>query len=291
MNKPIRINIVRNELAICIVFFLFGCTINQVDDHVPVSTSFLPAESEVGKTINQQILGMVPVYDQPLISEYVNTVGRNVSAFAERRDLQYQFILLNDERVYALNAPGGYIYLTTGAFRILKNEQDLAAILAIEIGALQYRDPRTSRMKKILQGVLNAGTMVAPAFPPYGSFATIGLAFMSKKLGSVKSQEDRIYDADEHAIQYLLKSGYDPTVLIELFERLTDVNDLNHAYVYDYLQTHPISTDRLNRISKTFESTQTMKNNYVPDATTFLEITQPIRNTFAVPVQTKTQPV
>src|SRR3989338_7989997 len=110
MNKPIRINIVRNELAICIVFFLFGCTINQVDDHVPVSTSFLPAESEVGKTINQQILGMVPVYDQPLISEYVNTVGRNVSAFAERRDLQYQFILLNDERVYALNAGGVYLF-------------------------------------------------------------------------------------------------------------------------------------------------------------------------------------
>lgn len=66
---------------------------------------------------------------------YVATVGRNLALQSGRPDIPWTFgILANDKDVNAFSAPGGYVLITHGAYKAAKNEDQLAGVLAHEIG-------------------------------------------------------------------------------------------------------------------------------------------------------------
>lgn len=66
---------------------------------------------------------------------YVATVGKNLALQSERPDLHWTFgILKNDSQVNAFSAPGGYALITSGALKAVKNEDQLAGVIAHEIG-------------------------------------------------------------------------------------------------------------------------------------------------------------
>src|SRR3989338_7752892 len=91
-----------------------------------------------------------------------------------------RFIVLEDDRIYATQAPGGYVYITIGFFKFLASEIELAGILAYEIGMLQYRDPRLSKLKKALDLLLQTGSYVGPAFGSIGALSVLGLALVGR---------------------------------------------------------------------------------------------------------------
>ncbi len=209
-------------------------------------------EARIGSDIHREILGMFHRVQDPQVNQYVSQIGERLIHETSRKDLSYQFIILEDERVYAMHAPGGFIYITTGFFRFLTSEIELAGILAHEIAALQYHDPEFSMTRKALTNLTKVTTFVGPMFGPIGALSALGMAGVSVITNRKKSEENQLIEADRRALGYLVKSGFDPQGLIDPLRRMQMPNSEFQPYLCDYLESHPLTERRLDELKKSF---------------------------------------
>lgn len=75
------------------------------------------------------------------LNNYVNLVGQSVAKAASKRpQVKYRFGIIDTDEINAFACPGGYIFVTTGLLKILNNENELASVLAHEIGHIEHGD-------------------------------------------------------------------------------------------------------------------------------------------------------
>lgn len=70
---------------------------------------------------------------------YVNRLGKSLAAGSSRPDIDWTFVVLDSPTANAFSAPGGYVFITTAMLKELKNEAQLAGVLAHEIGHVTGR--------------------------------------------------------------------------------------------------------------------------------------------------------
>lgn len=192
-----------------------------------------------------------PVYDDPEVTARVTEIGQKVvSASGNPLKFEFRFIVLNSTDPTAFAAPGGLVYVTTGLLRNLESEDELAAVIAHEIGHINERHPMKTGMgpgaKKFWGTVIvlgsavagnYLGSVVADAMGQYGSsLAASYAANMVNTLTQIATSEvgQRIvvsfyqgykdefeFKADELALTYTKNSGYKPEALLKVFERLS----------------------------------------------------------------------
>src|SRR5690606_8990691 len=73
------------------------------------------------------------LFDDPLLDEYIETLGYRLVAHGRRPDQHFKFFLIRDRTVNAFAAPGGYIGTYAGMVLLTEREDELAAVLAHEI--------------------------------------------------------------------------------------------------------------------------------------------------------------
>lgn len=72
-------------------------------------------------------------YPNQAWNRYINLVGKTIAEVSDRPTLNYHFAILNSQEQNAFAAPGGYIFITVGLLKTLKNEAELGGVLAHEI--------------------------------------------------------------------------------------------------------------------------------------------------------------
>src|SRR5262249_45419213 len=90
-------------------------------------------EANIGKEYASLLVGAAPLLDRPALQRYVNQVGRWLSLHSDRPDLDWRFGVLDTDNLNAFATPGGYVLVTKGLLARLKNEAELAGVLAHEI--------------------------------------------------------------------------------------------------------------------------------------------------------------
>lgn len=238
-------------------------------------------EAVIGQKIHDEILSSFRPYTEPQALEYINKIGKNLAGYAERKDLPYQFFILYNDRIYATSAPGGHVYLTTGMIYFLENESELAAVLAHEIGELQYHDPKLSRGKKILESIVNGGAMIAPAFGQFGALAIVGLAMIKSTADAREpTPENKLTAADQRALSYMVKAGYDPQGLIDLQHKFLNAKPEIRPYFTDYYESRPISQERMEFLNKEFEGLSLTNQTFTTNRENFLIMTKGIKEIY-----------
>ena len=130
---------------------------------------------------------------------------------------------------------------------------ELAAVMAHEIGQLQYKDPRLSKGRKVLDAITRGGSMIGPAFGEIGALAVLGLAMINAVVDANElSPEKKLMEADTKAMNYMIQSGYDPQGLIDVLRRVTQVGGELMPYLYDLKQSRPVTQERLEHASNMF---------------------------------------
>ncbi len=243
-----------------IAAMISGCASHQKNSSppsaFPVAQAVSRASAEeiaIGEQIHASIVSSFYPYTEPKVVNYLNTIGGKLSTHAGRK-LPYRFTLLYSDKIYAASAPGGFIYLTTGMLYFLENEAELAAVMAHELGELQFQDPKLSQSRKILDAVTKGGSAVAPAFGGIGMLALLGLVGVSmiadKKMGNDAGQ--KISKSDKLALEYMVKSGYDPQGLMDLLYKFLSSKDEVLPYFYDYAKARPITEQRFKSLQREF---------------------------------------
>ncbi len=220
-------------------------------------------EYYVGRAVAARILSIYPILDNKKLTEYVNSIGQLLVMNSDKPFTYggYHFALLNSDEINAFACPGGTILITKGMVHAVQSEDELAAVLAHEIAHVSHRDGVNAISKsRWTQVVTLVGTNTAKNYSPQVLSQLVGLfegaiddIFKTLVVnGYGQSQE---YQADEAAMSYLSKAGYNPSALKDFLSRLVSQGE-GAASGGGVLKTHPATVDRVKNITKKMPSTK-----------------------------------
>ncbi|MGH7871005.1 MAG: M48 family metalloprotease [Candidatus Binatia bacterium] len=214
-------------------------------------------EAEIGKQANKEVASLFGVYRDPKVERYVTDVGNRVLATSHLRgpgvDEQIRntpviFGVLDSPIINAMALPGGYVYITRGMLAHLNNEDQLATVIAHEIGHIAARHAaRQAWQQQIGQGLLLGGALLGQGLGlPTQDLMNLG--GMAAQLIFLRySREDEL-EADKLGVEYSSKAGYDPREVIGLFQTLDRMQEKEGQGMPSFLATHPDPGARIQRI-------------------------------------------
>lgn len=214
----------------------------------------LEEEVALGEGMASNLLGAAPLYNNPAAQRYVNQVGQWVAAQGERPELTWRFAVLDDAEANAFAAPGGYIFVTRGLLYGLRNEAELAGVLAHEVAHV-LRKHQLAAIKKAARTALGAGFLGDKVEQKMSRSGNGQLTPLFRELSNIGTQlyvrgldKDDEYEADRMAVVLAARAGYNPYGLPSVLQTLQTVN-ADHAGLALLFKTHPPFNARLDALS------------------------------------------
>ena len=202
------------------------------------------------------------VLEDPLLDEWMQTMGHRLAAASERPTQHFNFFLLRDRQINAFATLGGYIGINAGTVLSAESEDEVAGVVAHEVSHVTQRHVLRSveRAKKDQLPILLAtlGVIIAAqgqetnertgrnAGSDAIQAAVIGGQALAaqRQINYTRSGES---EADRIGIQTLHQAGYSPEGMADFFarmERLTRGNSGGYQ-TPAYLRTHPVNLTRI----------------------------------------------
>ena len=91
------------------------------------------------KEFEEQMRNDGLLIQDPILDEYLNTVGQKLVPEAVKEQVNFHFGVVKDPTINAFSLPNGGIYFHTGLLARLKNESQLAFVTSHEIGHVTER--------------------------------------------------------------------------------------------------------------------------------------------------------
>ncbi len=237
------------KLGAGIFLFLFaliisGCTTeyNIVTGEQDTYYSGYSTDKEVqmGQNIAKEVAKEYKMAHDPLVQKRVEDIGKKIAAVSDRKEIDYHFFVLEEDEVNAVSLPGGYVYINKGLVDKVSSDDELAGVLAHEVGHIVAR--HSIKKLQALQGYSLFRLLVAVA-PSSGDVGTAAdTAFTELLLGY--SREDELL-ADQLGARYAKLAGYDPHAMISFLQKLQEINRRRPLAPKTYFKTHPYTPDRV----------------------------------------------
>lgn len=209
-------------------------------------------ERELGQQFDLAARRQAPLIDDPEVIAYVNGVGRRIAATLDRSYFDYQFTVIRDPRINAFAVPGGYVYVHSGLITALGSDDELAAVLGHEIGHVHaHHIVRQQEQTRVLSYTALLGMLLSVVQPAVGSLATA-----ASQAAALQYTREFEQEADYLGARYMQTAGYDPRAMLDFFKLLGDQQRVSPASAPPYLQTHPMSDERLNRLEAVLKTPQ-----------------------------------
>ncbi len=212
-------------------------------------------EYYIGRTVAATVLLGYKPFPAADLNAYVNRVGQSLALFSMRPETfgGYRFHVLDSDEINAFAAPGGLILVTRGLLQCCQTEDELAAVLAHEIGHVEklhgLRAIKTGRLNSALTilaveaGKNLAGEQLAEVTKAFDeSINDITTTLMNS--GYSRRLE---FEADAAAVEILKKAGYSPGALVAMLENM-QANWVSTRM--DFAATHPPPTDRIAQLRR-----------------------------------------
>lgn len=205
-------------------------------------------EIGMGDGITARLLGSAPLVDNPAVQAYVNRVGRWLALQTDRTDLPWQFGVIASDDVNAFAAPGGRILITRGLYSRLRNEGELAGVLAHEIAHVLERH-QVNAIQKSLGNEWKAELVGAVAENEGGKgAASLAKAFTAGTELYARGLDKRDeFDADRLGVVIAARAGYNPYGLVGVLQTLDSISEQDSAMALMF-KTHPSPASRLDEL-------------------------------------------
>jgi len=181
-----------------------------------------------------------PILDVKLIT-YLNTVGRTLAAMSERPDVWggYHFMAYKSSKIAAFSLPGGFILLSTGMLELCDNEDQLAAVIAHELGHARWRHALEALKKEAIKKArkdltMQIGISSGRGFLVLGGLIA-GVAWENRMSSYSRKQE---LEADAYSCWLMMKAGYTPLEMLTILRKIPNGKS-------SYCKLHPPVSKRI----------------------------------------------
>jgi beta-barrel assembly-enhancing protease len=208
------------------------------------------------------------IIDDPVIAEYVNRVGQNLVRNSDAK-VPFTIKVLDSEEVNAFALPGGFFFVNTGLILKAENEAELAGVMAHEIAHVAARHGTKQATRGELINIASIPLIFMGGWTGYAIRQGAGLAIPMGFLTFSRSFER---EADDLGLQYLYKSGYDPTSFIDFFEKIDSMEKKKPGTLAKVFSTHPMNKDRISAAQNQIQKTLDPKPEYVVTTSEFNDV-------------------
>lgn len=154
-------------------------------------------------------------------------------------DTSVQSGVLSSAVPNAFALPGGKVYMFNGLLAKAENADEIAGVLAHELGHLQHRD----NMRGLIR---NGGTSFLIGLLFGDITGSSALIFASRSLVTSSHSREAEQDADSFSIEIMHKLGRPTKAMGELLVRVTGKEGKGLSII----SSHPLSEDRLARMTR-----------------------------------------
>ena len=239
------------------------------DREVGEGLNFFSIEKEMtlGRQLSLELEQDTRLLADPVINEYVNRTGQLLVRHSDCK-VPFNIKVVDDDEVNAFALPGGFFYVNTGLILAAEDEAELAGVMAHEIAHVCARHAT----RNLTRGELTQYASLPLVFlgGPVG-YALRQVSSIAMPLSFLKFSRDAEREADLLGMEYQYAAGYDPTAMIDFFERLDAEEKEPHNFVARAFMTHPMTDDRIRRAENVL-GVLPDRDSYITDTSEFQAI-------------------
>ncbi|MBI3616170.1 MAG: M48 family metalloprotease [Candidatus Omnitrophica bacterium] len=243
-----------------IALLLSGCATSynvatQQQESLMITTE---REVRMGESISKRVEEEYHPLRDPELLARLDRIGQRIAAVADRKDLFYHFVLIEEKEPNAFALPGGIIYVTIGLVKMVRSDDELAAVLGHEMGHVAAR-----HIVKRIQGALGLEVLQVLVIASRSSDPNLraGTDLALASILTSYSQADEL-EADRLGIRYLKRAGFQPLAAIDFMTRLRDYTYKQPSHEFSYFRTHPYFADRI-RVIRSEATGQIQFDDYI----------------------------
>ncbi|MFH2032395.1 MAG: M48 family metallopeptidase [Bacteroidota bacterium] len=214
-------------------------------------------EQQIGLGIASR-LAAKGVHPNTNVKKYIDLVSRALLIKSNFYDFEFHTLLLNQEQADGFACPGGYIFITKGAYLVCEDESELAAIIAHELSHVLLKHGMKEMKERAVH--IKSDDMFAEldeeTDDEFGNETADELdgmmANMYEKVVGYRTLEYET-EADKAASILLANAGYDPWGIVRITNKLA----LLHKQEKDIFHDNYLSP---NEVQKRFELIKSFVN-------------------------------
>ena len=233
---------------------LLACATNPVTGREEIVLMSPSREASVGKQAAAQVAEEMGLVEDPALLAYVRSIGARVAAHSPRTDVSFQFAIANMAETNAFALPGGYIYVSRGLLALVRSEDELANVLAHEVGHVAARHAAQRETRALGVGLLAMlGTVAAGAVGGEGAASAVGQLGQVAGAGLIASYgRDQERQADDVGQKMAKAAGFDPDGMATFLDALDQEVTLHLGGKErrpSFLDSHPATPERVESAS------------------------------------------
>jgi len=233
----------------------------------------LEKEIALGKQMAQEVEQQARIVDDPVIVEYVNRVGQNLVRNSDAK-VPFNIKVVDTDEVNAFALPGGFFFVNSGLILKAGDEAELAGVMAHEIAHVAARHGTRQATRREIANYASLPLIFMGGWTAYaiyqGATAIIPLGFL-------KFSRTFEAEADMLGLQYMYKSGYDPTSFVDFFEKMESLEKTKPGTLSKVFSTHPMTEDRIKSAQRNIEENLAARPEYVLDTSEFHHVQARLR--------------
>lgn len=213
--------------------------INKTDLQVSMQVS-IEQEEELGDMLKDVMIDEYKIIENNLADSAIQEITHRLLAAIDSTPYRYEIKIIQDENINAFTMPGGNIYIFSGLIEAADSPEEVAAVLAHEIGHAEKRH--------VVTKLINDMSMTAIVTILSGGDPSIITDVLRSMVGNKFNREQEM-EADKFALQLMEDAQIPPKALARFFERLND-KDLDYNENLEILMTHPHNSKRIEQARK-----------------------------------------
>ncbi|HYM77166.1 MAG TPA: M48 family metallopeptidase [Candidatus Dormibacteraeota bacterium] len=222
----------------------------------------------MGRGFAQQVESQVKLVNDPVVTEYVNRIGQNL---VRNSDAQVPFTIkvIDSDVVNAMALPGGFFYVNSGLILAADEEAEVAGVMAHEIAHVAACHAAREQTRASLLQMASIPFIFVGGGIGYAGYEAAGIGGL---FGILKFSRGFEAEADYLGIEYMYRSGYDPSAFVSFFEKVQAMEKKKPGTLAKAFDTHPQNADRIAKSQEEIRKILPAKQQYVVTTSEFDEV-------------------
>ncbi|PJE50570.1 MAG: peptidase M48 [Candidatus Yanofskybacteria bacterium CG10_big_fil_rev_8_21_14_0_10_36_16] len=210
--------------------------------------NFYSIEKEIalGSQMAKEVEEYAKIIDDPVISEYVNRVGQNLVRNSDAK-VPFTIKMIDSPEINAFALPGGFFFINSGLVLNVDNESEMASVMAHEIAHVTSRHGVKQATRGQIANLASIPLMIMTG-GGWAGYAIYQGASLAIPMTFLKFSRNFETEADWLGLQYLWATGYDPSSMVDVFEKLAALEKRKKGTLAKVFSSHPPNSKRAGTI-------------------------------------------